>query len=98
MSRCLNSIPISWDEPSLSPIYVSSLSYLCYLLETINIDETIIANGNEIFFSSTSLSHAKQDQLIKLYVSTICSTLLPSGMFNFILISIRKCYNHLYFI
>ena len=75
----MDAIPISWDQPALSQIYISSLSYLCYLLETINIDETIISQGNEIFFSNQS-ANSQKDQLIKSYVSTLCSSLLPSGL------------------
>lgn len=74
----MNSIPVTWDQPVLSPVYICSLSYLCYLLESINIDETILTTGNEIFSLNQS-NNSQKDQLIKSYVSTICSSLLPSG-------------------
>lgn len=74
ISRCLNAIPISWDQPVLSYSYVSSLSYICYLLDATDIDHNLLHS-----FSSSTKIASLSDSDVKNVVTELCNSLLPTG-------------------
>jgi hypothetical protein len=73
LSRCLNAIPTTWDQPTLSPPFLTSLSYICFLLEVTALDHSLT--------SRLSSSGGDPDKEAKAFVLALCSSLLPSGWF-----------------
>lgn len=79
LTRCLQAVPVQWDQPAVSLSFITAIDYVCYLLQTVEIESSVKEAARAL--NVCNVTAPDIDKTLKAFVASVMRVVIPPGMY-----------------